>query len=49
MENNRIDPSEIDEFTCPKCFQSFLALFLYLKHVRESHGERLAPLGQEGL
>jgi hypothetical protein len=41
---DRIDPSVIDEFTCPTCFQSFLALFLYLKHSREAHGDRLAPL-----
>ena len=44
MTQDRIDPSTIDEFTCPRCFQTFLALFLYLKHQRERHGDRLAPL-----
>ena len=42
--NNPIDPSAIDEFVCPLCLQPFLALFLYLKHSREAHNSRLAPL-----
>ncbi len=49
MTDNRIDSSKIEEFQCPKCFQSFLALFLYVRHMREKHGERLAPLMREGL
>lgn len=24
-------------YTCPKCFQSFVALFLFHRHVREVH------------
>ena len=44
MNNDRIDPSAIDEYLCPRCYQTFLALFLFLKHAREQHGERLAPL-----
>ena len=44
MNNDRIDPSTIDEFVCPTCLESFLALFLFLNHARERHGERLAPL-----
>ena len=27
-------------YTCPKCHQSFEALFLFLKHAREQHGDR---------
>lgn len=27
-------------YTCPKCFQHFAALFLFLKHAREQHGDR---------
>jgi hypothetical protein len=42
--DDRIDPSTIGEFTCPTCFESFLALFLFLKHRRESHADKLAPL-----
>ena len=49
MNNNRIDPSTLDEYVCPLCYQPFLALFLYLDHARRQHGERLAPLSpQEG-
>ncbi len=44
MTQDRIDPSTINEFTCPRCLQTFLALFLYLDHARRQHGERLAPL-----
>ena len=44
MHNDPIDPSAIDEFQCPLCQDSFLALFLYLRHSREQHGSRLAPL-----
>ena len=44
MNDDRIDPSTIDEYVCPTCFQTFLAYFLYLKHAREQHKERLAPL-----
>jgi hypothetical protein len=40
----RIDPSTLGDFTCPRCRESFLALFLYLEHTRRKHGERLAPL-----
>ena len=44
--HDRIDPSTLDEFICPHfgCKESFLALFLYLKHARERHGEVLLPL-----
>ena len=38
-----------DHFVCPKCFHSLPALFLYVKHMRDRHGENLAPLArQEG-
>jgi hypothetical protein len=54
MSNDRIDPSTVDEFVCPTCFQSFLAFFLYIKHARERHGARVSsPLSpaapQEGI
>jgi hypothetical protein len=49
MTDNRIDPSEIEEYQCQKCFQTFLALFLYAKHMRDYHDERMAPLMMEGL
>ena len=26
-------------YTCPKCFQTFEALFIFLRHLRESHQE----------
>ena len=29
-----------DPYICPKCFASFEALFLFLKHAREHHGDR---------
>jgi hypothetical protein len=44
MIDDRIDPSTLDDYLCPQCFEPFLALFLYLKHRRERHGDRLAPL-----
>ena len=27
-------------YICPKCHQAFEALFLFLKHAREHHGDR---------
>lgn len=30
-------PGGVDLFVCPKCFESFVALFLLNKHVREKH------------
>ena len=44
MINDHIDPSTLNDYTCPTCLQPFLALFLYLRHSREQHGSRLAPL-----
>ena len=43
-----IDPSAVDEFVCPKCFQTFVALFLYIHHARRVHKEVFAPLMQGG-
>jgi len=42
--NDPIDPSALNDYVCPLCQDSFLALFLYLRHSRERHGSRLAPL-----
>lgn len=47
MRDDRIDPSAISEFRCPQCNQTFLAYFLYLRHAREKHGDRPAPLSPE--
>ena len=44
MTTDRIDPSTLNDYTCPLCFKPFLVLFLYLDHARRHHGERLAPL-----
>lgn len=53
MRDDRVEPSEIGEWVCPTCYQSFLAFFLYLKHARDRHGTRMSsPLSpatnQEG-
>lgn len=29
-----------EPYVCPKCFREFAALFLYVKHLREMHGEK---------
>ena len=42
--NDPIDPSTLNDYVCPLCPESFLALFLYIRHSREQHGSRLAPL-----
>ena len=42
--NDPIDPSALNDYVCPLCQDSFLALFLYLRHSREQHGSRPAPL-----
>ena len=43
-----IDPSEVSEFVCPKCYQTFLVLFAYIQHARRVHNEVFAPLMQGG-
>ena len=43
-----IDPSAVDEYVCPKCYQTFLVLFAYIQHARRVHNEVFAPLMQGG-
>lgn len=40
---------EPDGYVCPKCFVSFEALFAFNRHLRDQHGERLAPLAHPGV
>lgn len=40
-------PGGVDLFVCPKCFESFVALFLLNKHVREKHPSLSKPLHPE--
>jgi hypothetical protein len=32
---------EVEPYVCPKCYASFEALFLFRKHVRDAHGDKL--------
>lgn len=40
--------NEHSGFSCPRCHEVFSAYFLYLRHAREQHGERPAPLSSSG-
>jgi hypothetical protein len=33
-------PHGAQTYTCPKCHQTFAALFLFNRHAREVHGDR---------